>query len=209
MTSPDHGSFSRRTAAINGDMLSCRLCQRSVTAQALFCDYCGTVQPSHQVDHFTRFGLEQRFDLDLEALARRHERFQRALDPLRFIAKSPGERADAQLHAAALGEAYDTLKDPIRRARYLLTLLGVTVAEGEEAETLLDPTILDTAIGRAAEPSALDRLANQATREIESCIRDLSAAFRADQVTAAAQALARLQRLEAVASEARLRRAAL
>ena len=72
----------------------------------------------------------------------------------------------------------------------------------------IDPELvaLEAEAAETDDTVALDRLANRAARDIEQCILDLSAAFRAGQNTSAAGAMARLERLEALAATIRERR---
>ena len=111
----------------------------------------------------------------------------------------------ARAHLDALQHARDTLRDPLRRARYLLDMARTTAA-GNAAP--IDPELvaLETEAAGTDDTVTLDRLANRTVRDIEQCILDLSAAFRAGQHTSAAGAMARLERLEALAATIRERR---
>ena len=100
----------------NGD-LHCWLCQKPVSTRALFCHHCGSVQPVRAIDHFARLGLERRVDVDLELLDRQYASFCRTLDPQRFLIRGMGERNHAAKQMEALNEAYDTLRDPLKRGR--------------------------------------------------------------------------------------------
>jgi len=69
--------------------------------------------------HFERLGLPRRFRLDPAALEANYLARSREVHP-DFTGNDP-----ASLHAsAALNEAYTTLRDPFRRAEYLLRLTG-------------------------------------------------------------------------------------
>src|SRR5688500_6957367 len=69
--------------------------------------------------HFERLGLPRRFRLDAAALERNYLARSREVHP-DFTGNDP-----ASLHAsAALNEAYATLREPFRRAEYLLGLAG-------------------------------------------------------------------------------------
>jgi molecular chaperone HscB len=194
-----------RPGTVTGDMVSCWLCSHPVSQRALFCHHCGTVQPPRVLDPFTRLGLPVRFDVDLAVLERQFTGFRRTLAPERFADKGPRERSNARAHLDALQHAYDTLRDPVRRARYLLDAARPPAA-GTAAP--IDPELaaLEAEAADALDAAALDRLANRAARDIEQCILDLSAAFRAGELGSAAGVLARLVRLEALAATIRERR---
>ncbi|MBK4718168.1 molecular chaperone DnaJ [Azospirillum sp. YIM DDC1] len=191
--------------AIDGDLEPCWLCGHSVAARAMFCHSCGAVQAPRPLDHFTRLGLERRFDIEPEALARQHAGFSRAMDPERFAARGARQQANARAQADALGDAYETLRDPVRRARYLLDQMNaptavLSVEEDEEVAALADR------LDGTPDVTAVDRLAQDIGQRVESCIKYLAIAFRNGQTDNAARILARLERLEALAVECRTRR---
>src|SRR6185369_3653536 len=65
---------------------------------------------------------------------------QRRWHPDRFVSKPPAERARASIEAAALNDAYRTLKDPLSRAVYLAGLNGVVLPG--DGKTIDDPELL-------------------------------------------------------------------
>jgi len=74
--------------------------------------------------HFALFDLQPSFRLDLEQLAVRYRELARSVHPDRFADASEREQRLALEHSASLNEAYQTLKNPSQRARYLLALRG-------------------------------------------------------------------------------------
>src|SRR6476660_6354984 len=92
------------------------------------------------VDHFERLGLPRRFLLDSAEVERQYLARSRAVHPdYHQLASAAEQRASLGL-SAALNEAYTTLKDPFKRAEYLLKLDG-----GPSASELKDvpPEILE------------------------------------------------------------------
>lgn len=75
-------------------------------------------------DHFQRLGLPRRFSVDGEELERAYLARSRAVHPDYHLAASASELAASLELAAALNEAYNTLRDPFTRAEYLLALEG-------------------------------------------------------------------------------------
>ncbi|KAA0680993.1 molecular chaperone DnaJ [Roseomonas genomospecies 6] len=205
---PKGGPPKGIAGAIDGDLEPCWLCGRSVAARAMFCHSCGAVQAPRPLDHFTRLGLERRFDIEPEALARQHAGFSRAMDPERFAARGARQQANARAQADALTEAYETLRDPVRRARYLLELLNAPAAS-MSADEDEEVAALAQRLDAAPDVAAVDRLAHDLGQRVESCIKYLAIAFRNGQTDNAARILARLERLEALAAESRTRRAGL
>lgn len=77
-----------------------------------------------QTDHFERLGLPRRFSLEAEEIDRQYLARTRALHPdFHHLGSSSEQQASMEL-TARLNEAYSTLRDPFRRAEYLLQLEG-------------------------------------------------------------------------------------
>ncbi len=91
-------------------------------------------------NHFTLFGLTPGYTLDQNHLASVFRRLQQAVHPDRYANASDSERRLALERAATVNEAYQTLRDPLHRARYLLSLHGVD--SQEQTNTVMDPTFL-------------------------------------------------------------------
>ena len=92
------------------------------------------------MDHFARLGLPAALDLDAGLLDKAYFARQRQWHPDRFVGKPPAERAKASSEAAALNDAYRTLKDPLSRAVYLAALNGVELPG--DGKTIDDPELL-------------------------------------------------------------------
>jgi molecular chaperone HscB len=82
-------------------------------------------------DHFSLFGLPQRFEIDAATLERAYKDVQARVHPDRFVASSPSERRVAMQWASRANEAFAVLRSPLRRAAYLCELRGAPI----EAET--------------------------------------------------------------------------
>lgn len=192
-------------------VVPCWSCKGPIAPRALFCATCGAVQPPGNTDHFTRLGLRARYDIDPAELDRQYFGFQRRLHPDRFATRSPRERALSQQQATALNEAYETLKDPLRRAAYLLRLSGRKAAV-DQAVTVDDPALLmeamemREALAEAETVEDVTRLAAQAEEGVGDCRRDLGRAFAAGDLDRAESLTTRLKYLGKLADEARSRR---
>jgi molecular chaperone HscB len=75
-------------------------------------------------NHFERFGLPQSFDVDSGLLDERYRERQRAAHPDRFASATDQQRRLSMQQAVLINEGYQTLKDPLKRGRYLLELAG-------------------------------------------------------------------------------------
>lgn len=187
--------------------LHCWLCQKPVSARALFCHHCGTIQPLRALDHFARLGLERRIDVDLEQLEHQYAALSRTLDPQRFMIRGMGERGHAAKQLEALNEAYETLREPLKRGRYWLSLHEKDYKNATEAQPLVKE--LRRELDTAAEPAQCDRVAQRAGQALEHGIMGLMQALRGQQWQQASTALIELDGLEAILDDVRTRRAAL
>jgi molecular chaperone HscB len=91
-------------------------------------------------DPFDTLGVEPSFDLDLDAIERRHRELSKTLHPDRWVGRAAAERRHALGLAIEVNAAWRALKDPVRRAEALLGRLGLAVEELEEPSA--DPELL-------------------------------------------------------------------
>ena len=86
-------------------------------------------------NYFALFSLPRHLQVDLPALEKAFYALSRRLHPDRFAAK-PAEEQERALQASSdLNDAYRTLRDPIARTQYLLTLEGIEMEEQSRAAT--------------------------------------------------------------------------
>jgi molecular chaperone HscB len=161
------------------------------------------------MDHFARLGLPAALDLEPASLDRAYFALQRQWHPDRFVARPPDERARASTEAAALNDAYRTLKDPLSRAVYLAELRGVELPG--DGKTIDDPDLLmeameaREALHEAATPDAVDALAGRAKRQAQEALKELTDLFLREDKPAIRKALLRLRYFDKFAEEARAR----
>jgi len=91
-------------------------------------------------DHFALFGLPRHYTLDLSELERLFREVQTKVHPDRHVGLSDAEQRLAMQWSTQANEAYQTLRQPLRRARYLLHLAGVDVQL--ERNTAMPPEFL-------------------------------------------------------------------
>ena len=75
-------------------------------------------------DYFTLFGLPRAQSLDLESLENCFREIQARVHPDMHTQAAAADRRLAMQWATRVNEAFQTLKSPGKRARYLLALLG-------------------------------------------------------------------------------------
>lgn len=90
--------------------------------------------------HFVLFGLPEQFAIDADSLDHAYRTVQAQVHPDRFAAAGDAQKRVAMQWATRANEAYQTLRDPLKRAKYLLHLRGVDV--GAEDNTAMEPAFL-------------------------------------------------------------------
>lgn len=95
---------------------------------------------SLQANDFALFELPQQFALDRAQLDERWKALQREAHPDRFAAEGAAAQRVAMQWSVRINEAYQRLKDPLRRAAYLCELRGVPV--NAESNTAMPPAFL-------------------------------------------------------------------
>ncbi|MDZ3837257.1 MAG: Fe-S protein assembly co-chaperone HscB [Rhodospirillales bacterium] len=206
-----HGAEALSQAA---GVSACWSCRGPVPLGGIFCATCAAVQPPSAADHFERLGLARAFDVDPELLDRSYFQAQRQLHPDRFATRTPRERTFSQLQAVGLNEAYETLKDAVSRAEYLISLAGLEVVpEGcslvGEQELLHEVMERREALAEAETAEVVADLEGEARRDTEGCLGGLSLAFREGDLAAASRLITRLKYLAKYTQECRIRRARL
>jgi len=89
---------------------------------------------------FELFSLPVQYALDRAALDARYRDLQRSVHPDRFARAGDQERRIAMQHATHINEGYQTLKNPLKRARYLLELRGRSIDDQQTMQA--DPGFL-------------------------------------------------------------------
>jgi molecular chaperone HscB len=96
-------------------------------------------------NYFELFDLEPSFCIALEGLEDVYRKLNQHFHPDRFAQGSSREKLDATLITAQINEAYETLKDPLKRGHYLLKHLDPGNENPQEI-TIKDPELLIEAL---------------------------------------------------------------
>jgi molecular chaperone HscB len=112
-------------------VLICWSCEKEAGPGAL-CAACGAPQPvsTHgaREDHFAVLGVARAYEVDVAALEARYKELSRKLHPDRFARADARARKASLQRTVQLNEAWRALKEPLKRAEYLLELGGVKLA---------------------------------------------------------------------------------
>jgi molecular chaperone HscB len=141
-------------------------------------------------DFFTVFSLPRHLHLDTAVLEKVFYAQSRKLHPDRFASRPVAEQEAALEESSRLNDAYRTLKDPIARTQYLLSLEGVELEEqskaatdaarasGNEKKQLIPPELLEEVFElnmQLMEMKAAKEFGDQADPDLR---RDLEAAAK-------------------------------
>jgi len=91
-------------------------------------------------NYFELFALPVKFDIDIASLSARYQDLQRSIHPDNFTNTTDREKRLSMQQASVINEAYQSLKDPLKRAQYILGLSGVDV--NSESNTVMDTSFL-------------------------------------------------------------------
>ncbi|QTN29141.1 Fe-S protein assembly co-chaperone HscB [Rhodoferax sp. AJA081-3] len=80
-----------------------------------------------QSNDFELFGVKQQFAQDRAALDARWKELQREAHPDKFAAQGDAAQRVAMQWSVRINEAYQRLKDPLKRAAYLCELAGAPI----------------------------------------------------------------------------------
>ncbi|WP_339778805.1 Fe-S protein assembly co-chaperone HscB [uncultured Thalassospira sp.] len=191
---------------------TCWSCKGPVDAVALFCDTCGAIQAPGQLDHFSRFEIARDFNVDIDAIEIQYLKQQQALHPDRFATKSAREKALSQQQAASLNDAFETLKNPVLRAEYMLRMAGVE-PEGGAGQTVNDPALLmeamemREALDDAGDRAKIDAIIRDVRKMARDCEKEVATAMNGGAYDAARKLTTRLRYLLKMAQEARAKKA--
>jgi molecular chaperone HscB len=159
-------------------------------------------------NHFELFQIPSTFDVDQDRLDSAYREVQGRVHPDRFVNASDAEKRVAMQWATRANEAYQTLRNPMRRARYLCELHGVDLqTESNTAmpmDFLMQQMELREALGDARaskDAAALDELDAQVRSEKKSRLAQVGKLLDAGDYTQAAQGVRALMFLDKFADE--------
>ena len=126
-------------------------------------------------NHFELLGFRPEFRVDTDALDRAYRELQRSVHPDRFANAGDAQKRLALQASARANEAYGTLRDPVARAEYLLSLRGIDA--NAETDTRLPVAFLARQLERreaaddaqhAGDDAALATLIDDTRREADA-----------------------------------------
>ena len=96
--------------------------------------------PDPGQNYFELFGIEPTFDIDREQLQSRQRHLQSSYHPDRHVNASERDKRLSIQMASWINQAHEVLKDPVKRARYLLEINGADIPD--DSATTADAAFL-------------------------------------------------------------------
>ena len=166
-------------------------------------------------NYYELFQLPVRFEVDLKELSERYRTLQSSVHPDKFANATDLERRLSVQQSARINEAFQTLKNPLRRARYLLELNGVDM--NADTDTSMDPMFLmqqmelreklETVKDSAHPAEELLDINNDISEVLEGIIRELKSIFatrKVDDLHKARDCVRRMQFMTRLQEEAEI-----
>lgn len=162
---------------------------------------------------FELFGLPVGYIVDSGELSARYRDLQRLVHPDRFASAPDAEKRAAMQGATLINEAYQGLKDPLRRAKYLLSLHGIDLEAHPEtthdAAFLMEQLELREELAEAKDrpdPQAvIHRIKNGLGRQMNTLMGQMAVQFEAataDQIEGARENVRKMQFLHKLRHDA-------
>lgn len=94
--------------------------------------------PTVSTNYFEIFSLSPSFDIDLQNLEALYRQLQLEHHPDKFAGESEALKMQAVQTTSLINSAYETLKSPLSRAGYLLTLRGLDIEAVSQSDLGMD-----------------------------------------------------------------------
>ncbi len=134
------------------------------------------------MNHFALFNLPTTFALDQKVLSALFRDLQSETHPDRFVTANDAEKRAAIEKATEVNDAYQTLRDPVRRAMYLLWLKNVNGMDEKDTSMphafLVEQIEWRESIADAKLKEDTDRL-DEMNTELQSVLTSLGDTFSA------------------------------
>ncbi|TYK65969.1 co-chaperone HscB [Colwellia echini] len=136
------------------------------------------------MNYFQQFGIEASFDIDLQQLSSSYQTLQKSVHPDKFAHASEQDQRIAVQKSAHINDAYQTLKNPLLRAEYILKERGVDMPNEQhtfgDTSFLMHQMELREMLEDIKHASDIDQALLEAQRVFSSEYLELSQAMRAE-----------------------------
>ena len=126
------------------ETLECRHCGAGAPVDEHFCGQCSRILAlGRHGNYFTFFGLPRKLRVDGGDLERRFRKLSRQFHPDYYYNADTAERLASLERTSYLNDAYRTLRDPLGRVEYLLSLEGLPPVSQTGESVTVPPALLE------------------------------------------------------------------
>ena len=161
------------------------------------------------LNFFELFEIPVAYDIDLNLLQQKYTALQQAVHPDRFASAGDQEKRLSMQQTSHINEAYQTLKDPVARALYMLKLKGMDI--NFDNETTMDMDFLMEQMAMREKMAdirehddplqQLDALADEVNAKMMALTSDFAAAWQQEQLEAARELIRKMQFMQKAKKE--------
>ena len=158
---------------------------------------------------FELFEVPVAYEVDLDLVQQHYRELQKVVHPDKFVDASDQEKRISMQQTSWLNEAFNTLKQPVDRAIYLLKLKGIDInLENEttmDADFLMSQMEMREALSEVRskdDPLAeLDDFSNQIKNNMKNMMEGFSIAHESDQLDDAREWIRKMQFIQKAKKE--------
>lgn len=161
------------------------------------------------LNFFELFNIPAVFEVDLNDLQRKYTSLQQAVHPDKFANAGDQEKRLSMQQTSHINEAYQTVKEPVSRAVYLLKLKGLDI--NLENETTMDMEFLMEQMEMREKLAAirdydnpldeLDTLARDVNNKMKTMTAEFSTQYENDQLDTSREIIRKLQFMQKAKKE--------
>lgn len=156
---------------------SCHHILQNKTNQ-FFCDECHKIQPPHCNNYFSMFQQPTDFNIDVSALEKRYRQYQALVHPDHFLSKSKQELEYSDRVSECVNKGFETLKNPLSRAEYILGLNKISGTGNVPPEFLQEVLEIHEKIEETTDIKELSGILHKIEDEIEKEKKQLSESLK-------------------------------
>ena len=159
--------------------------------------------------YFEIFDVPVSFDCDINTIQQRYRELQKAVHPDKFVNASDQEKRISMQHTSQINEAFNTLKNPVERALYLLKLKGLDI--NFDNETTMDAGFLMeqlelreslASVGNDTESlDRLDAMSADVKEKLSLLMEEFSVLYESDEKEQAREKIRKMQFLQKAKKE--------
>mmetsp|Transcript_28651 Transcript_28651/g.37552 ORF Transcript_28651/g.37552 Transcript_28651/m.37552 type:complete len:298 (-) Transcript_28651:259-1152(-) len=185
----------------------CWNCGEREKCEGFFCG-CGALQPLQNANYFEILKCPVHFDVDMKYLEKNYWALQKQLHPDLYGTRHQIEQELSAENSSKVNHAYQILRDPVERVKYLLSLYGVDVlAENSstkdvDAMFLMEVMEIRENIDDAASIESINGILESNRKETETCLKNIKSLFDSKEFEKIGEQAVRLQYFTRINAEA-------